>query len=83
MNSNLSKLSKSELLNIISHMKKDELINIIEYKSGGGDENIIKETNLAIRKSIKVNRSKLNELNKSKNNNKYIMSNNNLYKNIT
>ena len=81
MNSNLKKLTKNELLNIISHMKKDELINIIESKSGGGDENIIKETNLAIRKSIKINKSKLNEVNKL-NNNKYIMSNNNLYKNI-
>ena len=82
MNSNLKKLTKNELLNIISHMKKDELINIIESKSGGGDENIIKETNIAIRKSIKVNRNKLNQINNNNDNNKYIMSNNNLYKNI-
>jgi len=61
MNSNLKKLNKNELLSIISHMKKDELINIIESKTGGGDGNIIKETNLAIRKSIKINRNKLNK----------------------
>jgi hypothetical protein len=81
MNSNLNKLTKSQLLNIISHMKKVDLINIIEVKSGG-DGNIIKETNLAIRKSLKINISKLNNKSNNKSNNNLIMSNNKLYENI-
>ena len=63
MNSNLQKLNKSELLGIIKKMKKDDLIQIIENKIGGGNSNIIKETNNAIRRSIKVNSNKLKSIN--------------------
>ena len=63
MNSNLQKLTKDELLKIIKKMKKDDLVQIIENKIGGGNSNIIKETNNAIRRSIKINSSKLKNIN--------------------
>lgn len=63
MNSNLQKLTKDELLKIIKKMKKDDLVQIIENKIGGGNSNIIKETNNAIRRSIKINNSKLKNIN--------------------
>jgi hypothetical protein len=68
MNSDLNKLTKIELLNIIQKMKKDDLINIIQNKIGGGNSNIIKETNNAIRRSIKVNKNKLRNINIESNN---------------
>jgi hypothetical protein len=68
MNSDLNKLTKIELLSIIQKMKKDDLINIIQNKIGGGNSNIIKETNNAIRRSIKVNKNKLRNINIESNN---------------
>jgi Mg/Co/Ni transporter MgtE len=58
---NLNKLSKNDLLTIISKMKKTELVKIINNKIGGADEVVIKETQNAVRKSIVFNRSKLNK----------------------
>lgn len=57
MNTKLSKLNKKELLKIISKMKKNDLINIINNKIGGGDNNIIKETKNAVRRSFSINDS--------------------------
>jgi len=68
MNSDLHKLTKIELLSIIQKMNKDDLINIIQNKIGGGNSNIIKETNNAIRRSIKVNKNKLRNINIESNN---------------
>ena len=60
MNNQLNKLSKNQLLGIISKMKKDELIKIINSKIGGANEAVIKETQNAIRTSIVFNKNKLN-----------------------
>jgi hypothetical protein len=78
MNSNLKNLTKNELLSIINKMKKNDLIKIIESKIGGGDEQIIKQSKTAIRKSIVFNKNKLNKLNKNNN----VMANDPLYNNI-
>lgn len=78
MNSNLKNLTKDELLNIINKMKKNDLIKIIESKIGGGDEQIIKQSENAIRKSIVFNKNKLKDLNKNNN----VMANDPLYNNI-
>lgn len=78
MNNNLKNLTKNELLTIINKMKKNDLIKIIESKIGGGDEQIIKQSETAIRKSIVFNKNKLKDLNKNNN----VMANDPLYNNI-
>ena len=78
MNSNLKNLTKNELISIINKMKKNDLIKIIESKIGGGDEQIIKQSATAIRKSIVFNKNKLKNLNKNNN----VMANDPLYNNI-
>lgn len=76
MEYNLKKLNKKELLNVISKMKKNDLMEIINNKIGGDNEEIIKETNEAIRKSIKYNSKKV------KKNKNYIMANDEKYNEI-
>ena len=53
----LNKLTKKELLNIISKMKKQELIDIINNKFGGGTS----ENKNVIKKNIIFNKLKLNK----------------------
>lgn len=69
MNKELQKLKKNDLLKIISKMKKTDLVKVINNKIGGGDQNIINETNNAIRKPLSINSSinpnSLNKLNYS------------------
>ena len=74
MKNNLNKLTKTDLLNIISKMKKNDLIQII---SGGGNGEILQQTNNAIRTAIDFNISKI-----KKNNKNIAMANNELYKNM-
>jgi hypothetical protein len=57
MNTELQKLKKNDLLKIISKMKKIDLIKVINNKIGGNDQNIINETNNAIRKPLSINNS--------------------------
>ena len=67
MNKNLNKMTKSDLLNIISQFKKSELIKMI-----GGAE----ETEYAIKTPIVFNKNKVNKkIDKA-------LLNNNLYKNV-
>jgi len=77
MNSNLNKLTKKELLNIVSKMKKEDLVHIIENKIGGGNETIIKQTNNAIRKTISFNKNKANKISEE-----IAMANNKLYNEV-
>lgn len=72
MNSELEKLNKNELLNIISKMKKKELIEIINNKNGGNNN----ETDNAIRIPIIFKKEKIKE------NNNNVMANNSIYNKI-
>jgi len=54
MNQELNKLTKNELLEILSNFKKKELIEIIDNKIGGNINN-------AERIPIKFNKNKLNK----------------------
>ena len=77
----LNKLTKKNLLKIISKMKKNELITVITNNSnkvGGSNETVIKETENAIRKVIMYDQRK--NMNKKSINN--AMANNRLYNKI-
>ena len=74
MKNNLNKLTKTDLLNIISKMKKNDLIQII---SGGGNGEILQQTNNAVRTAIEFNILKI----KKNNNKKNVMANDKLYNN--
>jgi len=82
MSTNLQKLNKKELLEIIGKMKKTELINIINIKQNGGsnkreNSNLVKsETNNAIRTPLPFNPELLKQNN---NNNSKVMKNNSIY----
>jgi len=83
MDKNLNKLTKKELIQIISKFKKESLISFILNKKGGennmnnmNNENKFIKTNNAIRKFILFNKNKSLE----KENN--VMANNNLYNKI-
>ena len=75
----LNKMTKKELLKIISKMKKAELVTVIANNSnkvGGSNETVIKETENAVRKMIIYDERKNN---KNINN---AMANNRLYNKI-
>jgi hypothetical protein len=74
MNS-IEKLNKKELLKIIGKMKKTELIKIINDKVGGGNSNIIKETNQAIRRNLPIDPKKFKNKINIKNENKTLSDN--------
>ena len=73
MKNNLNKLTKTDLLNIISKMKKNDLIQII----GGSNGEILQQTNTAVRTAIEFNISKVKN-----NNKKNAMANDKLYNNM-
>jgi hypothetical protein len=79
MNQKLNKLTKKELLNIISKMKKEELVNVISNQIGGENKNknIIKETENAIRRYIIFDKDKVKE-----NDERNSMANNSIYNKI-
>ena len=73
----LNKMTKKELLKIISKMKKAELVTVIANNSnkvGGSNEIIIKETKNAVRTPITYDQRRNN-----KKNHNNAMANNNLY----
>ena len=75
MDKSLNKLTKKELIQIISKFKKESLISFILNKKGG--ENEINSNNVSTREFILFNKSK-----NIKTNNKNIMANNKLYNTI-
>lgn len=75
MDKSLNKLTKKELIQIISKFKKESLISFILNKKGG--ENEKNSNNVSTREFILFNKSK-----NIKTNNKNIMANNKLYNTI-
>jgi hypothetical protein len=69
----MEKLTKKDLINIISKMKKKDLIQIIKTQVGGGNE--------AIRSSIIFNKTKLKNKNTSNTSN-ISMNNDNIYNEV-
>jgi hypothetical protein len=53
MSTNLQKLNKKELLEIIGKMKKIELINIINVKQNGGSNSVETEIKNSVKTEIK------------------------------
>lgn len=86
MQKKLNKLTKKELIEIISKFKKESLISFILNKKiilnkKGGENNENKQTHNATRKNILFDEIKSLEAKNSKNN-KNTMANNSLYNNI-
>jgi len=85
MSTNLQKLNKKELLEIIGKMKKTELINIINIKQNGGsnkreNSNLVKtKTSNAIRTLLPFNPELLESKQNNNNNNSTVMKNNSIY----
>jgi len=75
MDKSLNKLTKKELIQIISKFKKESLISFILNKKGG--ENEKNSNNVSTREFILFNKSK-----NITTNNKNIMANNKLYNTI-
>jgi hypothetical protein len=74
MNKNLNKLTKKELLEVISKMSKKDLIMIINNKLGGAGE-LIKNTSTSTRTALIFDKNKKNKILSMANDELYLNNN--------
>ena len=88
MDKKLEKLSKKELIELLSKMSKKNIIKILlnnnNYKSGGKNDIQLNSNSEIVTQPILFNPIALQNLNKNKNkNNNNIMRNNKIYEAVT